>query len=286
MHPQVQAFFDPQTSTVSYVLFEAAGGACAIIDPVLDFDPKAGRTNTVQADRIVDFVRENGLSVEWILETHVHADHLSAAPFLKSRLGGASALAPGSRTCSAISSAYSTPKRGSPRTAASLTICLPMTRSLPWADSRRRAIHTPGHTPACMSYLIEDALFVGDTLFMPDGGTARADFPGGDARQLYRSIRRLLELPGNTRMFICHDYQPGNRQPAWETTVAEQRRANIHVRDGISEDEFVRMRTQRDATLAMPLLIIPAVQVNMRAGELPPAEDNGVHYLKVPVDLL
>lgn len=286
MQPLVQPFYDPQTSTISYVVYEAAGGACAIVDPVLDYDPKAGRTSTVQADRIVDFVREKDLAVQWILETHVHADHLSAAPYLKANLGGRIGIGAHIKDVQGYFKDVFNAEEGFATDGRQFDHLFADGEAFTVGNFQARTIHTPGHTPACMSYLIEDALFVGDTLFMPDGGTARADFPGGDARQLYRSVRRLLELPGETRMFICHDYQPGGREPAWETTVAEQRRANIHVRDGISEDDFVRMRTERDATLDMPVLILPSVQVNMRAGEMPPAEDNGVHYLKVPVNVL
>lgn len=280
VNPNIQAFFDAATWTVTYVVDD--GTAAAIIDSVLDYDPKSGRTRTASADQVIAFVRGRGLTVDWILETHAHADHLSAAQYLRARLGGRIAIGGRIREVQAIF-----------REVFNLEKELPAFDHL-FADGERfaigaleaEAIHVPGHTPADMAYRIGDAVFVGDTLFMPDVGTARADFPGGDARTLYRSIRRLLALPPETRIFVCHDYPPPSREPRWETTVAEQRARNIHVHDGVSEDAFVDMRTARDRTLEMPTLILPSIQVNIRAGELPLPEDNGRSYLKIPLNAL
>ena len=280
----VTAFFDEATNTVSYVVADPESAACAIVDSVLDFDYASGRTDTASADRIVDFVRGHGLTVEWLIETHVHADHLSAAPYLQEKLGGRIGI--GDRitvvqdTFGKIFNEGTAFERDGSQ----------FDRLFQDGDTYRigslsaRAIHTPGHTPACMTHVVGDAAFVGDTLFMPDGGTARADFPGGDARELYRSTRKILALPPETRLFMCHDYGPNGREVRWETTVAEERAHNIHVHDGVSEDEFVALRTARDATLGMPRLIIPSIQVNMKAGELPEPEDNGTRYLKVPLN--
>jgi glyoxylase-like metal-dependent hydrolase (beta-lactamase superfamily II) len=280
MTAQIQPFFDPATWTVTYVVHD--GRAAAIIDPVLDYEPKSGRTSTRSAERAIEFVRARGLRVEWILETHAHADHLSAAPYLRARVGGRIAIGERIREVQALF-----------REVFNLEKELPAFDHL-FAPGERfaigaleaEAIHVPGHTPADMAYRIGDAVFVGDTLFMPDVGTARADFPGGDARKLYRSIRRLLALPPQTRIFVCHDYPPQGREPRWETTVAAERAGNIHVRDGVSEDEFVAMRTARDRTLEMPTLILPSIQVNIRAGELPLPEANGRAYLKIPLNAL
>jgi glyoxylase-like metal-dependent hydrolase (beta-lactamase superfamily II) len=283
--PDVTAFFDPATATVSYVVADPATKRAAVIDPVLDYDPKAGRTSTASAEALVAAVREKGLTVDWILETHVHADHLSAAPYVKRHLGGRIAI--GSRI-GTVQATFGKLFDAEPEFA---TDGRQFDRLFgdgdrePLGDLEIEAMHVPGHTQACAAYRIGDAVFVGDTLFMPDVGTARCDFPGGDARTLWRSIRRILDLPHETRIFVCHDYPPnGSRAPAWETTVAEERRANIHVRDGITEDAFVEMRTARDRTLAMPMLILPSVQVNMRAGDLPPPAANGIRYLKIPLD--
>jgi len=280
MKPTIQPFFDPATGTVTYVVHD--GAAAAIIDSVLDYEPKSARTDTRSAERVIEFVRAQRLRVEWILETHAHADHLSAAPYLRAHLGGRIAIGERIREVQAIF-----------REVFNLEKELPAFDRL-FADGERfaigaleaEALHAPGHTPADMAYRIGDAVFVGDTLFMPDVGTARADFPGGDARTLYRSIRRLLALPPETRIFVCHDYPPQGREPRWETTVAQQRAANIHVRDGVSEGEFVAMRTARDRTLEMPTLILPSIQVNIRAGELPLPEANGRSYLKIPLNAL
>lgn len=287
MNPQIQAFFDPATATVTYVVHEPApGSACAIIDSVLDYDPKSGRTTTASADRVIAYVREHGLRTEWLLETHAHADHLSAAPYLQRELGGVIAIGQSIRTVQGVFKKIFNLEPQFQLDGSQFGRLFADGETFRIGALGASAMHVPGHTPADMAYRIDDAVFVGDTLFMPDVGTARCDFPGGDAHQLYRSIRRLLDLPGDTRLYMCHDYPPPGREAAWQTTVAEQRRANIHVRDGIGEDDFVAMRTRRDATLSMPTLILPAIQVNIRAGHFPPAEDNGVRYLKIPVDAL
>ena len=286
----IESFFDPATSTFSYLVLDPASQRCAIIDSVLDYDPKSGRTRTTSADRLIERVNALGASVEWILETHVHADHLSAAAYLKDRLGGHTGI--GERL-PAVQQVFGKLFNAGPDFA---TDGSQFDRL--FADGERlmlgglsiEVLHTPGHTPACVSYRVSDGeeqvVFVGDTLFMPDTGTARCDFPGGDARTLYRSVRRLLSLPPQTRLYLCHDYPPGGRAASEYTTVAEQRARNIHIHDGIDEDAFVEMRSRRDATLDMPVLILPSVQVNMRAGQLPEPEDNGVRYLKIPLDAL
>ena len=286
MKPLVQAFFDPATSTVSYVVHGADGGACAVIDSVLDYDPKSGRTSTATADKLIAFVREHRLKVDWILETHAHADHLSAAPFLKKHLGGRIAIGEQIRSVQGVFKKIFNLEPGFSLDGSQFDHLFADGEVFRLGGLEGEAMHVPGHTPADMAYRIGDAVFTGDTLFMPDVGTARADFPGGDARTLYRSIRRLLALPGETRLFVCHDYPPAGREPEWQTTVTGQRALNIHVRDGVSEDEFVAMRNARDKTLAMPTLILPSIQVNIRAGELPPPEANGVSYLKIPVNAL
>lgn len=281
-----QAFFDPVTGTVTYVLEDRGTGQAAIIDPVLGYDFKSGRTDTALADQVLAYVSAQGLHVEWILETHAHADHLSAAHYLKAQAGGRIAIGEPIR---AVQSTF----RKIFNLDASFAIdgsqfdhLFKDGETFRIGGLEMTALHVPGHTPADMAYQAGDAVFVGDTLFMPDVGTARADFPGGDARQLYRSIRSLLQLPAETRIFVCHDYPPGERAPRWETTVGEQRKTNIHVRDGISEEVFVTMRAARDATLGMPTLMLPSIQVNIRAGGLPPPEGNGVSYLKIPVNVL
>ena len=283
---QIESFFDEATSTVSYIVFDRATRACAVIDSVLDYDPKSGRTSTASADRIIARVRELGARLEWILETHVHADHLSAAPWIKQQLGGRLGIGEHIVTVQQVFGKLFNAGSEFERDGSQFDHLFRDGETFTIGSLQARALHTPGHTPACMSYLIEDAAFVGDTLFMPDYGTARCDFPGGNARTLYRSIRTLLSLPPDTRLFMCHDYMPDGRAPRWETTVADERAHNIHVHDGISEDDFVAMRTARDATLDMPVLILPSVQVNMRAGHLPPPEDNGTRYLKIPLDAL
>ena len=289
-NPQVQAFFDPATWTVSYVVYARDGGGAAIVDSVLDYDPKSGRTRTTSADKLVAFVREHQLQVQWILETHAHADHLSAAPYLRQQLGGQIAI--GAQITGVqkvfkgifhMEPEFSTDGRQFDHLFAD-------GERFDIGELQAEVMAVPGHTPACVAYKVGDAVFVGDTLFMPDVGTARCDFPGGNAHTLYRSVRKLLSLPADTRLFMCHDYPPTiegqQRAVAWQCTVADQRKRNIHIREGISEDDFVKMRSARDATLDMPVLILPAVQVNVRAGELPPAEANGVSYLKIPVNAL
>ncbi|MBB4065375.1 MBL fold metallo-hydrolase [Gellertiella hungarica] len=284
LHPEVTAFFDAATNTVSYVVRDPASRSAAIIDSVLDFDYAAGRISYESADRIIDFVRANDLAVEWLIETHVHADHLSAAPYLQEALGGRIGIGAGIRTVQDTFGKIFNEGTAFERDGSQFDHLFSDGETYRIGSLLGKALHTPGHTPACMTHVIGDAAFVGDTLFMPDGGTARADFPGGDARMLYRSIRRILDLPPETRLFMCHDYGPGGREIRWETTVAAERADNIHVRDGVSEDEFVAMRTARDATLSMPKLIIPSIQVNMKAGALPEKDTNGTRYLKVPLD--
>ena len=285
--PQVQSFFDDDTFTVSYVVTDTATKRCAIIDSVLDYDPKSGRTSKASADRIIEYVKNEGLEVEWILETHVHADHLSAAPYLHDKLGGKLAIGEHIRTVQDTFGKVFNAGTDFARDGSQFDHLFADGDRFRVGDIEAKAIHTPGHTPACMTYVIGDAGFVGDTLFMPDFGTARCDFPGGDARTLFRSIQKIMALPDETRLFMCHDYLPESRSEyVWETTVGEERKHNVHVHEGVSEDDFVRMRTERDSQLDMPRLILPSVQVNMRAGHMPPAEDNGVRYLKIPVDAL
>ncbi len=287
MKPEIEAFFDEATFTVSYVVADPATRHGAIIDSVLDYDSSAGRTGTASADRIIAHVREHGLTADWILETHVHADHLSAAPYLKQQLGGRIGIGDRIRRVQRVFGGLFNAEPRFRTDGSQFDHLFEDDEVFRIGELEARAIHTPGHTPACMTYLIGDAGFVGDTLFMPDYGTARADFPGGDARQLYRSIQRLLALPDETRLFMCHDYKaPGRDEYRWETTVGEERRHNVHVHEGVNEEDFVRMRTERDATLGMPRLILPSVQVNMRAGDLPPPEDNGTRYLKIPLNVL
>ena len=282
----IQSFFDTQSNTFSYVVSCQNTGQCAVIDSVKNYDPASGRTDTQCADEVIDYIVDNKLELEWILETHIHADHLSAAPYIKNKLGGKTGI--GNQIC-AVQKIFKTLlaeddfytdgrqfdhqfEEGETFHIGKLQACV---------------IHTPGHTPACITFVIEDAIFVGDTLFMPDSGTARCDFPGGDAHTLYQSISKILSLPDDYRVFICHDYGSKERQDVANiTTVKEERENNIHVGKHIAEDEFVKMRSERDATLKMPFLMIPSVQVNMRAGAMPPVEKNGVRYIKIPVDVL
>ncbi|WP_299316122.1 MBL fold metallo-hydrolase [uncultured Halomonas sp.] len=283
--PIVTHFFDEPTNTFSYVVQDPDSRACAILDSVLDFDYAAGRTDTRSADEIIAFVRDNGLEVAWILETHVHADHLSAAPYLHETLGGKTGIGANITVVQDVFGKAFNAGTEFARDGSQFDRLFKEGDTFAIGNLEGRVLHTPGHTPACLTYVIGDAAFVGDTLFMPDYGTARCDFPGGDARTLFRSIQKVLALPGETRIFLCHDYKaPDRDEYQHETTVAEQRAHNVHVHEGISEEEFVRMRTERDATLDMPKLILPSVQVNMRAGEMPPAEDNGQVYLKVPIN--
>jgi glyoxylase-like metal-dependent hydrolase (beta-lactamase superfamily II) len=287
---QVEGFFDPATSTISYLVLDTQTRDCALIDSVRDYDAASGRSTHDSADRLIARVRALGAKVQWILETHVHADHLSAAPYLQQQLGGQTGIGEHIRTVQATfgrlfnaGSDFATDGRQFDHLFAD-GACFAI------GTLKARVMHTPGHTPACLTYVVSDdtqsAAFVGDTLFMPDYGTARCDFPGGDARVLYRSINKVLSLPPQTRLYMCHDYQPGGRPLQYVSTVAQERATNVHVRDGISEDEFVATRTARDATLDMPRLILPSVQVNMRAGHWPPPDDNGVSYLRIPIDAL
>lgn len=287
LRPQVKAFFDEATFTVSYVVRDPSSNACAIIDSVLDYDPAAGRTTHDSADALMAYVRDEGLEVVWQIETHAHADHLSAAPYLQEALGGR--LAIGERITKVQETFGVLFNAGSDfaRDGRQFDHLFQDGERFTIGALQGVALHTPGHTPACMSYVIGDAVFVGDTLFMPDYGTARCDFPGGDAATLFRSVRRLLALPDDTRVFLCHDYKaPGRDAYVWETTIGIQRQSNVHVHEGVTEAEFVALREARDRTLDMPRLILPSVQVNMRGGHLPPAEDNGVRYLKIPLNAL
>ncbi|MBP2296246.1 MBL fold metallo-hydrolase [Azospirillum rugosum] len=287
MKPDVMPLFDEATNTVSYVVVDPATRAAALVDSVLDFDLKSGRTATASADRMVALVRERGLTVEWILETHIHADHLSAAPYLKERVGGRIGIGEHIREVQKVFRALFNMEPGFVADGRQFDHLFADGERFRIGRLEAQAIHTPGHTPADMTYVVGDAAFVGDTLFQPDYGTARCDFPGGDAHALYRSIRRILALPPATRVFTGHDYKaPGRDEYAWESTVAEQRARNVHVRDGVAEDEFVALRTARDRTLDVPKLILPSVQVNVRAGQLPPPEENGKRYLKIPIDAL
>jgi glyoxylase-like metal-dependent hydrolase (beta-lactamase superfamily II) len=286
MKPAIQAFFDPQTFTVSYLVSDPAARRAVIIDPVLDFDPKAARTSTGSADTLLAAVKSGGLAVDWILETHAHADHLSAAPYLKAATGAKVAIGEHIRKVqkvfAPIFDAQDVAGDGAP-----FDRLLRDGETLKVGELEIEVMNTPGHTPACVSYRVADNIFVGDTLFMPDYGTARADFPGGDAHMLYRSIRRILAHPTETNLWMCHDYKaPGRDMPAWHSTVGEQRAKNIHVHDSVSEEAFVALRTARDKTLPMPILILPSVQVNIRAGEMPPADPDGQVYLKLPVNRL
>lgn len=287
MQADVREFFDPTTYTYSYVVADPATHHCAIVDSVLDYDPASGRTSCDSADRIIAYVRSRGLQVQWLLETHVHADHLSAAPYLKRELGGQLGIGENITVVQNTFGKLFNAGRDFATDGSQFDRLFADGDEFHIGEIRAQAMHTPGHTPACMTYLIGDAGFVGDTLFMPDYGTARCDFPGGDASTLFRSIQKLFALPGETRLFMCHDYKaPGRDDFHYQTNVAEQRAHNVHVHQGIAEADFVAMRRERDAGLDMPALILPSVQVNMRAGQLPPAEDNGIHYLKIPLNVL
>jgi glyoxylase-like metal-dependent hydrolase (beta-lactamase superfamily II) len=286
-HPTtIRAFFDPATWTVSYVISDDATRRAAIVDPVLDYDFKSGHTGTKSADKVIAYLKEHGLTVEWILETHAHADHLSGAHYLRGRVGGRVAIGENIRLVQVMFKKLFNLERTFVPDGSQFDHLFRDGETFRIGDMTATALLVPGHTPADMAYLLGDAVFVGDTLFMPDVGTARADFPGGDAQALYVSIRRLLALPPQTRMFVCHDYPPAGREPRWQTTVAEQRSGNIHVHEGIGEADFVAMRKRKDATLEVPTLILPSLQVNVRAGRLPPADDNGVACLRVPVNAL
>ncbi|MEX2449304.1 MAG: MBL fold metallo-hydrolase [Rhodospirillales bacterium] len=285
-NPIVETFFDRATYTFTHIVADPGGKQCAIVDSVLDFDPKSGRTKTKSADDVISFVEKHKLTVAWILETHAHADHLTAAPYLKSKLGGKTGIGEHIATVQKTFKKIFNAEPGFATDGSQFDRLFRDGEEFSIGTLTAKVVHTPGHTPACLTYSIGDAAFIGDTLFMPDYGTARADFPGGDAATLYRSIRKILALPPKTRLFLCHDYMPGGRKVAWETTVAEEKAKNIHVHDGIGEADYVKMRTERDKTLDMPVLILPSIQINMRAGHFPPAEGNGVSYLKLPLNLL
>ncbi|MBB3212438.1 glyoxylase-like metal-dependent hydrolase (beta-lactamase superfamily II) [Herbaspirillum sp. Sphag1AN] len=284
----VEGLFDPSTSTVSYLVMDAQTRQCAVIDSVLDYDPKSGHTSTASADRLITRIRELDARVEWLLETHVHADHLSAAPYLQGKLGGKIAIGAHITTVQKTFGALFNVGAEVARDGSQFDYLFQDGESFSIGSLRAVALHTPGHTPACMTYVVSDprqsVAFVGDTLFMPDYGTARCDFPGGDARVLFRSINKVLSLPPETLLYMCHDYQPDGRPVQFVTTVAEQRENNIHLRNGVTEDAFVAMRTSRDKTLDMPTLLLPSVQINMRAGHLPEPEENGTRYLKIPLN--
>lgn len=283
--PEIKAFFDPATYTVSYVVWDASNNAAAIIDSVLDYDPASGRTKTKSADEIIRFVEDNDLKIEWILETHVHADHLSAAPYLHERLGGRIGIGEHVKHVQNVFGDLFHVEDSFKRDGSQFGKLFTDGEKFTIGTLEAEAIWTPGHTPACMVYHIGDAAFVGDTLFMPDFGTARCDFPGGDAHTLWQSIQKIFAMPDETRLFMCHDYKaPGRDYYAWETTVGEEKTKNIHVKQGTDEAAFIKMRTERDAQLSMPTLILPSVQVNMRAGHLPEPEENGTRYLKIPLN--
>jgi glyoxylase-like metal-dependent hydrolase (beta-lactamase superfamily II) len=284
MKPDVTSFFHEDSNTICHVVCEPQGRHVAIIDAALDFDEAAGRTLTEFADRVVAFVREQGLIVEWILETHAHADHLSAAPYLKQQLGGRIGIGEHITDVQKLFKDLFNVEKTFNTDGSQFDHLFKEGEHFRIGALDAHVLYTPGHTPACVTYVIGDAAFVGDTLFMPDGGTARADFPGGDAAALYHSIEKILALAPDTRLFVCHDYGPGGRPIAWQTTVAEQRARNIHVHQGMAEAEFVKIRTERDKTLKVPKLLIPSIQINMRAGEMPPPEDNGVSYIKIPLN--
>lgn len=290
----IESFFDSATFTFSHLLADLSTRQCALIDSVLDYDPKSGRTSTTSADRLVERVKALDLQVQWILETHVHADHLSAAPYLKNQLGGQLVIGAHITTVQNVFGKLFNAGAEFARDGSQFDRLLEDGEIFQIGTLQARAMHTPGHTPACMTYVVSDTgdvsdkqvAFVGDTLFMPDYGTARCDFPGGNASVLFQSIQKVLSLPDNTELYLCHDYPPETREPHCITTVAEQKNANVHVHRGVNEAEFVAMREKRDASLAMPVLILPSVQVNMRAGQMPPPEDNGQRYLKIPIDAL
>jgi len=283
--PEIHSFFDESTFTVSHIVVDPGTSTCAVIDSVLDYDAASGRTATRSVQRLIDFIQERALRVEWVLETHVHADHLSAAPLLNQQLGGRLAIGAHIDIVQDVFGKVFNAGTDFARDGSQFDHLFTDGEAFSLGHLHAVALHVPGHTPACMAYVIGDAVFVGDTLFMPDYGTARCDFPGGDAAALYRSIRRLMGLPYATRVFLCHDYKaPGRDRYVWETTIAAQRQDNLHVHEGVSEQDFVALREQRDAGLAMPRLILPSVQVNMRAGKLPEPESNGVRYLKIPLN--
>ena len=287
MKPAVNAFFDEETYTVTYVVTDPSSNICAVIDPVLDYDQAAGRTSTASADRVLDFIHGDGLELAWILETHAHADHLSAAAYLRSKTGGRTATG---KLITVVQETFKEIFKLGEKfvpDGKQFDCLLSDGDQLELGGLRIEVMHTPGHTPSCVTFVVGDAAFIGDTMFMPDYGTARADFPGGDAAVLYQSIQRILGLPAQTRIFLCHDYKaPGRDEYRWETTVEEQRASNIHIHEGISEQEFIEFRDQRDSQLGMPKLILPSIQVNIRAGEMPSPDKNGAVFLKIPVNVL
>lgn len=285
--PDVTGFFDEATYTISYVVADPGTKRCAIVDSLLDFDQASGRTTTDSADKLIAFVKDQGLTCDWIIDTHVHADHLTAAPYIRAQIGGKTAIGNQISVVQRVFGEIFNEGQSFHTDGSQFDHLFKPDETYKIGDIEARAIHTPGHTPACMSHLIGDALFVGDTIFMPDFGTARCDFPGGDAGTLFDSIQTLFALPDETRIFLCHDYKaPGRDHFQWETTVGTEKASNIHVKTGTSREDFIKMRTERDATLAMPKLILPSVQINMRAGEMPPPEDNGQRYMKIPINAL
>jgi glyoxylase-like metal-dependent hydrolase (beta-lactamase superfamily II) len=284
--PIVKAFFDPGTWTFTYVVYEKPNTPCVVIDSVLNYDPKSGRTNTKSADEVIAFIKEQGLSLEWILETHAHADHLSAAPYIQKQLGGKIAIGSHIQDVQKVFKGIFNLEPGFAVNGSQFDFLIEEGKEIHVGNLRIKPLFVPGHTPACMAYEIGDAIFVGDTLFMPDVGTARCDFPGGSAKTLYQSVKKILSYPDNTRLFMCHDYPPNNRPIAYESTVGEEKKKNIHIHEGVSEEQFIEMRTKRDKTLEMPVLILPSIQLNIRAGHPPPAESNGKTYLKIPFNVL
>jgi glyoxylase-like metal-dependent hydrolase (beta-lactamase superfamily II) len=282
----IKDFFDPETWTYTYVIYEREGAPCAIIDSVLNYDPKSGRTSTKSADEVIAFVKAHQLQVDWILETHAHADHLTAAPYLQSHLGGKLVIGDHITNVQSVFKGVFNLDDRFKADGAQFDYLLKEGESLAFGNLSLKALFVPGHTPACMAYEIGDAIFVGDTLFMPDVGTARCDFPGGDAKTLYQSIQQILAYPGQTKLYMCHDYPPNNRPATGVSTVADEKANNIHVHDGVTEAQFVQMRTTRDQTLEMPTLILPSIQVNIRAGHFPEVDSNGVSYLKIPLNML
>lgn len=284
MVPKIEAFFDDATCTVTYVVYDEDRGYAAVIDPVLDYDPKSGRTATTGADKVIAFIRVKSLTLDWILETHAHADHLSSACYIKQHATGRIAIGENIRTVQGVFKRIFNLEPEFALDGSQFDHLFAEDEVFRFGKLEAKALFVPGHTPADMAYQIGDAVFAGDTMFMPDVGSARCDFPGGDAHMLYRSMRKLLALPAQTRLFMCHDYPPAGRGPQWETTVRQQRDSNIHICDSVSEGDFVNMRTARDKTLEMPVLMLPSIEVNIRAGALPPAENNGISYLKIPIN--
>ena len=286
IQPIVKTFFDPGTWTFTYVVYEKPNTPCVVIDSVLNYDPKSGRTNTKSADEVIAFIKEQGLSLEWILETHAHADHLSAAPYIQKQLGGKIAIGSHIQDVQKVFKGIFNLEPEFAVNGSQFDFLIEEGKEIHVGNLRIKPLFVPGHTPACMAYEIGDAIFVGDTLFMPDVGTARCDFPGGSAKTLYQSVKKILSYPDNTRLFMCHDYPPNNRPIAYESTVGEEKKKNIHIHEGVSEEQFIEMRTKRDKTLEMPVLILPSIQLNIRAGHPPPAESNGKTYLKIPFNVL